>query len=168
MISQITRKQAWDEYWNAERMVRYCEMIHEWHQRRYIIFTVVMAVSLCGGVIAIIVKFPVWVQLAFNAVIAITSICSFVLNDAKKAAIIHTLNVEILWIYDEYKTLWLRIENHQIDNNDILTRLEELRNYTSDAQKAVGNSDILRSQKKNKKAEQQATNAMNNRYCIAM
>lgn len=166
MVTEKTREQTWVEYWDAERKVRYCEMTHKRYQRRHISFTLLLAISACGGVISFIQGLSEETQLYINAIVPAIAICSLLLNDAKKAAIIYTLGFECSRIRDSYRKLWLQIENQQITNDEVLSELQKLRDDYADAEKASGDHDILINNRKNKKAAEIASKVMANRYNV--
>ena len=149
--SEITRKAVWDGLIELDVSVRYCQNMHNRHQIWHIVLSCILATSGAGGIVSLLAHAPIWVQITLNAIIPFIAIWSIVANEGKKAHIFYTLTGECTRLRNEYKELWMSVENYQLSNDDVLSKLKNLNNQYEDIKSRNG-SDLRLSNRINNRA----------------
>ena len=155
--SKITRKAVWDGRFELDVAVRYCQNMHNWHQIRHVVFSCILATSGAGSIVSLVTHAPFWLQIILNAIVSFIAIWSIVVNEGKKAHVFYTLTGECERIKNEYKELWMAIENYQLSNSDVLSELKKLNSQYENVKSRNG-SDLRLSNRANKKATKDTHN----------
>ena len=110
-ISEQTRTDVWQGWWDAARLTRYYQAVRDLHQRRHA--ALVAAILLCGtGAMAtLIASVPDWLQPVFGFAVAALSVWIAVSSYAVKAAMANTISIECQEIERELSNLMALVDD---------------------------------------------------------
>ena len=167
-ISSSTRENAWYDFIDAERMVRYTESLHSRYLTWHLIFTVLLVVfGISVSCLSFIEQVNNFLVTAICIAITIISVLQYIFNFARKAAIIYNLDIQLKTIRNDYGNLWLQIENKQITEAEAFSRIQALKANCEDAKKGIGDQDMRPSDRLNKKAQEDAISVFRARYGVS-
>ena len=126
-----------------------------------------LAVSAAVGVVALLDFLPKNVQMVMNAGVVVAGLWGLLSNDARKSAVLHAVSLQCSHLHDEYKALWLDIENDMKDDEETLSILKRLNAEGDRATGVVGSADISINEKINKKSTESADKVLVNQYTVS-
>lgn len=160
MIDEQLRHTIWQEMLDVARLIRYYESLGERYRKYHLYLRFLLFASAVGGITALINQFPIWIQLAVDAMIALCVVLDFVQNNAKNAAVLHNIRTRCSELEVEWTNLW---ENFQhLERNEIQRKNNRLREKLREATDGAGPVKI--DAKLNAQCAKDAYEAMEARY----
>ena len=126
----------------------------------------ILAVSAASGVVALLEYLPNNVQMVLNACVVMAGLWGLLSDDARKAAALHTVSLQCSRLRDEYKSLWLEIENDKKDDEETSHILKRLTADVENATSVVGFADISENEKINIKCAESTYKVMHEQYTV--
>lgn len=166
-VSEQTRNEVWQGFLDAARLGRYYAALSDRHRRNHQLLRFALLVAAAGGISAFLNLLPEgfqWIAELASALIAAIVIWDLVSDDAKKAAILHTISVECGDLENRWRDLWSAVD--QMDSNDaeIRDQVRKLADRTLKVTGRAGDSDIREDQRLNEKSAEIAYKVMSDRY----
>ena len=166
-VSETTRNAVWNELLDSARAVRYYDTLSSQYRRKHRIIMVILAASAASGVAALLEWLPDKVQIVANAVVAIAAVWGLFSDHARKAAVLHSVSLQCSRLHDEYKSLWLDVENYTKDDEEIRHILKRLNAEGDRATGVVGYADISVDEKVNDKSTDDADEVLKDQYTVS-
>lgn len=166
-VSDQTRNEVWQGFLDAARLGRYYSTLSDRHRRIHQLRRVALLVAAAGGVSAFLNLLPGdfrWIAEIAGALIAVVAIWDLVSDDAKKAAILHTIGVECGDLENQWHDLWSAVDQEDADEIEIRNRIRELADRELRVTARAGDSDIREDRRLNKKSAEIAYKVMTDRY----
>lgn len=163
-MSERSRDRIWNQYYDAERLTRYYEIL----SNRYMWYSTVSRFVLLGSVLssigAILELLPKWVPLLSDSLIGITVIIEFIGNFARKSAILHMISVRCRGIRNEYKQIFDEIDTAEFGASDSVSRSNELSKLLLDITSMTGPAEIPIAARLNTRCAREAKLVLENEY----
>ena len=149
MVSEQTRHDVWREFLDAERLVRYYEVLAKRHRQRHLAIRILLLLAATSGVASLLKVLPQSAQLIAGLVITVLVALDFALNEARKTAVLTLIKIECRALGNEWKSLWASLEHISDDearreNEQLARRLAEVTGWAGQAE--VGDDDALNEQ----------------------
>ena len=162
MVSEQTRHDVWRELLDAERLVRYYEVLAKRHRQRHLAIRISLLLAATSGVASLLKVLPQSAQLIAGLVITVLVVLDFALNEARKTAVLTLIKIECRALGNEWKNLWASLEHISDDearreNERLARRLAEVTGWAGQAE--VGDDDAL-----NERCERVAHKVMSEDY----
>ena len=162
MVSEQTRHDVWQELLDAERLVRYYEVLAKRHRRWHLAIRFSLLLAATSGVASLLKVLPQSVQLIAGLALTVLVALDFALNAAGKTAVLNLIKIECRALGNEWKNLWAGLEHIGDDearreNGRLARRLAEVTGWAGQAE--VGDDDAL-----NEQCEQVAYKVMSEDY----
>ncbi len=168
MVSDATRRMAWNEYLDVERAARYYDKLSRQYRRRH--NAVMVGLALCAIAGAGRFMFSDYIgQLAEVIVdlgIIAVSVFGLLGNHARKSASLHAVSVMCFDLQDKHKALWSKIENNVIGNDEAYNILMDLIEAGERATSIPGWADISVNDKLNRQSQKEADDSLVDQYSI--
>ncbi len=144
MVDEVTRNSVWNEYLDIERAVRYygrlADKYRKYHQVTMFGLAVCVIVSTVN--LLFIEKSSYYISMGANILVLTISVFSLRGNFAKKSANLFAIGALCSDLLKEHRTLWRKIESHQIENDEVGDILENLIERGNKATIVSGWADI--------------------------
>lgn len=166
-VSDQTRNEAWQGFLDAARLGRYYAALSDRHRRVHQFRRVALLVAAAGGVSTFLNLLPEgfqWVAEFAGALIAVVVIWDLVSDDAKKAAILHTISIECGDLENQWRDLWSAVDQEDSDEAEVRNRIRKLGDKVLRVTARAGDSDIREDQRLNEKSAEIAYKVMTDRY----
>ncbi len=168
MVSDATRRMAWNEYLDVERAARYYDEFSRYYRRRH--NAIMIGLALCAIAGAGRFMFSDYIgrlaEVIVDLGIVAVSVLGLLGNHARKSASLHAVSVMCFDLQDKHKALWSKIENNAIDNNEAYDILMDLIESGEKATSIPGWADISVNDKFNIKSQREADNSLVDQYSI--
>ncbi len=164
MVTDRTRNEVWQEYYDIARLCRYYEALHSRYLQHHLVLRVVLLVSMMSGIGSMLKLLPDSVQLVATVVVAGLIVWEFAGNHAKKAAVAHVIFLQCSDLEAKWRDLWLSVDDE--DANDATIRRENanLSRRSLEVTGSAGNADIGVNNKLNEESTKNASTTMAQRY----
>ena len=123
-VTDQTRNEVWGDMLDADRLSRYYRAMTDRYHRYTVFSRLAIAGSAMAGVVSFIASLPSYAQITFGLIIAVAVVLDLVVDFQRKAAVLHTITVDIGDAAAEWQDLWGRIES--TDENAARDRILEL------------------------------------------
>ena len=164
MVSDQTRNAVWQEILDVARLVRYYEALADRHRFRHSMIRFLLLAAAAGGIAALLELLPPVAQLVAGGLVALLVVWDFISNYAKKAAVLHAISLECSYLENEWRELWLDINNGTTDEDDARNRNNRLARRIADVTGWAGHADIRENRKLNEKCEEAAYRVVVDQY----
>ncbi len=164
MVSDQTRNAVWQDILDAARLVRYYETLADRHRFKHWLIRFLMLAAAAGGVAALLELLPSIAQLVAGGLIALLVVWDSISDYAKKAAVLHAISLECSSLENEWRELWLDIENEATDEADARARNNRLARRMDDVTAWAGHADIRENTRLNEECEAAAYRVVVDRY----
>ncbi len=168
MVSDVTRRMAWNEYLDVERAARYYDKLSRQYRRRH--NAVMIGLALCAIAGAGRFMFSDYIgrlaEVIVDLGIIAVSVFGLLGNHARKSASLHAVSVMCFDLQDKHKALWSKIENNAIGNDEAYNLLMELIEAGERATSIPGWADISVNDKLNRKSQREADASLVDQYSI--
>ena len=149
MVSEQTRHDIWQELLDAERLVRYYEVLAKRHRRWHLAIRFSLLLAATSGVASLLKVLPQSVQLVAGLALTVLVALDFALNAAGKTAVLNLIKIECRALGNEWKNLWAGLEHISDDearreNERLAQKLAEVTGWAGQAE--VGDDDALNEQ----------------------
>lgn len=149
MVSEQTRHDVWQELLDAERLVRYYEVLAKRHRRWHLAIRFSLLLAATSGVASLLKVLPQSVQLVAGLALTVLVALDFALNAAGKTAVLNLIKIECRALGNEWKNLWAGLEHISDDearreNERLAQKLAEVTGWAGQAE--VGDDDALNEQ----------------------
>ena len=166
-VDDRTRNEVWQGFLDATRLERYYAALSDRHRRIHQIRRIVLLVAAAGGASAFLNllpgEFPRIAEMA-GALIAVVAIWDLVSDDARKAAIAHTISVECGDLENQWRDLWSAVDHEDSDEAEIRDRVRKLADQVLKVTARAGDADIREDHRLNRKSAEIAYKVMTDRY----
>lgn len=168
MVSQRTRNAVWQNYLDVARLGLYYEALADRYRRRYIFLRVALLLSVLGSVASPLtpLSHPVVTTALVIATVALVA-ADYALDFAKKSAVLHQINVEVLRLEGEWEGLWLSVDDDTADELEVRAENRNLESRVLDATKRCGDEGIPIDNKLNQKCMETAYEVAEGRFQYA-
>ena len=166
-VSEQTRNEVWQGFLDAARLGRYYAALSDRHRRNHQRIRFALLVAAAGGISAFLNLLPEdfqWVTEIASALVAVLVIWDLVSDDAKKAAILHTISVECGDLENQWRDLWSAVDQEDSNDVEIRSRIRKLVDRTLRVTGRAGDSDIREDPRLNRKSAEIAYKVMIDRY----
>ena len=166
-VSDQTRNEVWQGFLDAARLGRYYSTLSDRHRRMHQMRRVALLVAAAGGISAFLNLLPGefrWITELAAALIAVVAIWDLVSDDAKKAAILHTISVQCGDLENQWRDLWTAVDQEDAEDVEMRNRIRQLADRALRVTARAGDSDIPEDQKLNRKSAEIAYKVMTDRY----
>ena len=166
-VSDQTRNEVWQGFLDAVRLERYYAALSDRHRRNHHVLRFALLVAAAGGVSAFLNLLPEnfqWIAEFAGGLIAVVVIWDLASDDAKKAAILHTISVECGDLENQWRDLWSAVDQEGSDEAEMRNRIRELADRALKVTARAGDSDIREDQRLNRKSAEVAYKVISDRY----
>ena len=166
-VSEQTRNEVWQGFLDAARLGRYYAELSDRHRRNHQIFRFALLVAAAGGITDFFNLLPEgfqWIAELASVLIAAIVIWNLVSDDAKKAAILHTISVDCGDLENRWRDLWSAVDRMDSNDAEIRNQVRKLADRTLRVTGRAGDSDIREDQRLNEKSAEIAYKVMTDRY----
>ncbi|MDE3000275.1 MAG: hypothetical protein OXU79_14470 [Gemmatimonadota bacterium] len=168
MVSDATRRMAWNEYLDVERAARYYDKLSRQYRRRH--NAVMVGLALCAIAGAGRFMFSDYIgrlaEVIVDLGIIAVSVFGLLGNHARKSASLHAVSVLCFDLQDKHKALWSKIENNVIGNDEAYNTLMDLIEAGERATSIPGWADISVNDKLNRQSQREADDSLVDQYSI--
>ena len=159
MVSDQTRNDIWQELLDVTRLVRYYGALSDRHRRNHSTIRFLLLAAAAGGIAALLDLLPQIVQLIAGGLIALVVAWDFVSDYAKKAAVLHTINIECGLLEIEWRELWNEANDAEVREKN--RRLSERISYVT---ARAGDANIPENRKLNEECAKAAYRVVADQY----
>ncbi len=124
MASENIRAEVWGDMLDADRITRYYQALADRHHRNTLLVRLILAGSAMAGVVSFLAALPAYAQVTFGLVIAVAVVLDLVVDFQRKAAVLHTITVDMRHNAVEWQDLWGRIDG--MNDNEARDRINAL------------------------------------------
>ena len=165
-VTQTTRTQAWNDFRRIECAVRYCDKMHQWYKRFYFYSSLVLGLLGASSIASFLAQVPDLYIGIINGIVAFIAIRNLIANDGQNIENMKQLQERLSGIHNEYRNLWLRMQNYQTDNDEVLLDLNKLNTDYSNANNDSGDLPrlLFLSNWCNTRAHKEAITVLTNQY----
>ena len=166
MISDRTRTEIWQGLWDAKRMVRYYEQMHERYRKRNLM-TMLLLVTLGTSALATLwEKMPAEFQPIAGVLVAAVSLWILLADYAAKAATALSIAHRCGDLAADWADLFAYVDGEDEEPDEAKARatLHALKQRLRDATYASGHARLTDSDKINEKASEDAATEMEQSY----
>ena len=160
MTTQIIRNEVWQNYLNASRLARYYSALADRYKSIYILSKAILNIPLLTHAILLFGLPPEIVGL----VIVLRNIANFIFNFAKKAKVLNLVSQECSSLENEYRDLWLAVENDELSDREVRERINQIEKKMIDVTNGSSNLKIKVDHKLNEKCTIETYKVMTDRY----
>ena len=165
-VSESRRNEAWFDYLEAVRLERYYHKLYDRYQtlRQTVRLLIFLCVS--GNVVGALQDAPAWVIWSVSAVAAILLALDFLGDHARKAASSFAISQACSALSGDYSRLWHQIEEQEIDEQEVVSRLEELADGIRRTTGRAGDVDLRTNERLNERSAEEANQVLVSRYVV--
>ena len=164
MVTEHTRKKVWQQVYDSAHLVRYYEDLLSSYRVKSKFVRLVLLVSAFGSIVTLLEQLPVFIQLVFNALIAIAVGCEFVFKYSDKAAILSTISTDCKSLDDKWNQLWSDVYTTDANDREILYRFDDLAQQKREITSRSNGAEIQKDSKLNVKSAQEARKVVEEHY----
>ena len=164
MVSESTRDMVWGDLSDAKRLARYYAALSDRYRRRQHILRFILFLSAASAIAAFVDVLPESFELVFGALMAIVLAIDFVSDNAKKAAILHTISVECSRLGNSWEELWVAVDDVDSTDDHVRQRNRDLNDSLLTVTSGAGQSDIAEDQKLNRRSAERAYEVLGGQY----
>ena len=165
-ITKITRTQAWNNMLDIERSLRYCDKMHQFYKGFYFCSNSLLLLLGASSIAVLLSQLPHLYVVIINGIASFVAIINLVTNSGQNISNMRHLQERLSVLHNDYRNLWLNIENYKVDNDEVLEELSKLRKECNDANNNSG--DLPRwsflGRWCNKRAYKEANDILKNLY----
>ena len=165
-VSESRRNEAWLDYLEAVRLERYYYKLYDRYQLLRQVVRLLIFLSVSGNVIGALQDAPGWVIWSVSAVAAILLAVDFLGDHATKAAISFAISQACAGLSDDYSRLWQEINEQEIGEQEVISRLKELADNIGSTTGRAGDVDLRTNQRLNEQCTVEANQLLEGRYAI--
>ena len=169
-MNEFVRNAVWQAMLDAERFVRYYGARAEHHRNRHRIVRFLLlfaAVGALGDAFALVVLDGQWISKAAGISIVGLVIWDFMVDDGKKATILHAISVECGEYQLSLRSLWLEIEHGEPNNpSGIREELQWIEAAMLRLTARAGYADIEENEQANTRAAEEAYEVVPAQFAI--
>ena len=126
MVSQRTRNAVWQSYLDVSRLGLYYEELANRYRRYYVVLRVALLLSVIGSVASPFTPLSHPAATTFLVIATVVLVAAdYALDLAKKSVVLHQINVQVGRLENEWKMLWIRVDD--ADSADSNIRLDNFR-----------------------------------------
>ena len=165
-VGESRRNEAWFDYLEAVRLERYYFKLYDRYQllRQTVRFLIFLSVS--GNVVGALQGAPAWVIWSVSTVAAILLAVDFLGDHARKAASAFAISQACAALSDDYSRLWQQINEREIDDQEVVSRLDELAESIRRTTGRAGDVDLRTNERLNERSTEEANQLLENRYVV--
>lgn len=165
-VSESRRNEAWFDYLEVVRLERYYYKLYDRYQvwRQAIRFLIFLSVS--GNVVGTLQGAPSWVIWSVSTVAAILLAVDFLGDHARKAASSFAISQACAALCNDYSRLWQQINEREIDELQVVSRLEELAESVRRTTGRAGDVDLRTNERLNERSTVEANQLLESRYVV--
>lgn len=168
-VSEQTRNEVWQGFLDAVRLGRYYAALSDRHRRHHQLLRFALLVAAAGVISTFLNLLPEdfqWVAEIASALIGVLVIWDLVSDDAKKAAILHSISIECGDLENRWRDLWAAVDQEDSGDVEIRNEIRKLADRTLRVTARAGDSDIREDQRLNRKSAEIAYKVMTDRYAL--
>ena len=165
-VSESRRNEAWLDYLEAVRLERYYCKLYDRYQLLRQVVRLLIFLSVSGNVIGALQDAPGWVIWSVSAVAAILLAVDFLGDHARKAAISFAISQACAGLSDDYSRLWQEINEQEIGEQEVISRLKELADNIGSTTGRAGDVDLRTNQRLNERSTVEANQLLEGKYAI--
>ena len=166
-VSDQTRTEVWHGYLDAARLERYYAALSDRYRRSHKWRQYVLLVAAAGVVTPLLNLLPPgihWIAEIAGVMILALVVWDLVSDDAKKAAILHTISVECGELESQWRALWNDVDREDSVEADVRNRIRQLEDRGLRVTGRAGDADIQEDQRLNTESAGIAYKVMTDRY----
>ena len=164
MTTQTIRNEVWQNYLDASRLARYYSALADRYKSIYKFSRLVLILPLLTSVTLFFDLLPEFVGLILGLVIALVVISDLIFDFAKRASVLILVSQECDRLENEYRDLWLVVENDDLSNEKIREKINQIEVKLIDITNRPGDLEIKVDHKLNEKCTIKAYKVMEDRY----
>lgn len=164
MVSEQTRNDVWQELLDVTRLVRYYGALSDRHRRNHTAVRFLLLAAAAGGIAALLDLLPQIVQLVAGGLIALLVAWDFVSDYAKKAAVLHTIDIECGLLEIEWRELWNEANDPEASDAEVREKNRRLAERISYVTARAGDADIPENRKLNEECAKAAYRVVADQY----
>ncbi len=163
-VSESWRNEAWLDYLDAVRLERYYFRLYTRYQlwRRAIRLLIFLSVS--GNVVGALKEAPAWVIWSVSAFAGVLLAVDFLGDHAKKAATSFGISQSCSELVEDYRRLWLQVNQQQLQEHEVIAKLTELSQSILRTTGRAGDVDLQMDERLNEQCTEEADEFMVGRY----
>ena len=168
-VSETTRREVWNEFLDAARLMRYYAELSDRHRRRRQYVQWLLLFLALGGVSHFLDLLPDsadWIAGLTSIGIAAAVAWDFMADDAKKAAVLHSISVECGDIEMQWRELWLAIDQEQTSDEEVRRRFRDLSDRLLRTTSRAGEIEVQEDSRLNEASTKIAYQVMTDRYIV--
>lgn len=164
MVSDQTRNDVWQDLLDVTRLVRYYGALSDRHRRNHSAIRLLLLAAAAVGIAALLDLLPQIVQLIAGGIIALVVAWDFVSDYAKKAAVLHTINIDCGLLEIEWRELWNEANDPEASDAEVREKNRRLAERISYVTARAGNANIPENRKLNEECEKSAYKVIQDKY----
>ena len=165
-VSESRRNEAWLDYLEAVRLERYYYKLYDRYQLLRQVVRLLIFLSVSGNVVGALQDAPAWVIWSVSAVAAILLAIDFLGDHARKAASSFAISQACGALSDDYSRLWQQIDEREIDEQELVSRLKELADGIRRTTGRAGDVDLRTNERLNERSTVEANQLLVSRYVV--
>lgn len=164
MVSDTIRNAVWQELLDAARLARYYASLADRHRRKRRIIQLLLMAAATSGIVGVLDLVPAFMQQAAFAAVAILILWDLIGDYAGKAAVLDTIRIECTLLENQLLTLWLEVDQSDMEDADARRQCNTLRQGLSDATEPAGKVGVTVDARLNKTCAEDAYKVMQERF----
>ena len=148
----MLRDEIWKQLNNAERLLRYYYELSQYYDVRERRLRGIILFSYIAGASAIIEVIPMKATLIFAPLVILSTVWDMTMRYGEKAALLRVICTRCDRLLDQWKELWVELEDEVIENDSLWMKYRYLR----DEETATSELSVLFGIKKHKQISEQA------------
>ena len=163
-VGESRRSEAWFDYLEAVRLERYYYRLYDRYQtlRQTVRLLIFLCVS--GNAVGALQDAPAWFIWSVSTGAAILLAIDLLGNHARKAASSFAISQACGALSDDYSRLWQQIEEREIDERKVVSRLEELADGIRRTTGRAGDVDLRTNERLNERSAEEANQLLESCY----
>lgn len=146
------------------RLVRYYEALSDQHRFKHLVVRFLLLAAAASGIAALLDLLPEVAQLIAGGLVALLIVWDFILDYAKKAAVLHAVSLQCSALETEWRELWACVNDADANDAEARRKNRQLAQRISEVTGWAGHADIRENRKLNEKCEEAAYKVMADRY----
>lgn len=165
-VSESRRNEAWLDYLEAVRLERYYYKLYDRYQLLRHVVRLLIFLSVSGNVVGALQGAPAWVIWSVSSVAAILLAVDFLGDHARKAATTFAISQACAGLSDAYSRLWREINEQEIGEQEVISRLKELADSIRSTTGRAGDVDLRTNPRLNERSTVEANQLLEGRYAV--
>ncbi len=165
-VSESRRNEAWFDYLEAVRLERYYYKLYDRYQLLRQVVRLLIFLSVSGNVVGALQGAPAWIIWSVSTIAAILLAVDFLGDHSRKAAGAFAISQACAALSDDYSRLWQRIDEREIDDQEVVSRLEELAESIRRTTGRAGDVDLRTNERLNERSTVEANQLLESRYVV--